>query len=239
MPLGSRHTFQLDHQKTQELLARYVEIQQTAGRADLMYPDVAAHLEVCENCRSLFEDLNMPPAGAGIGSPESRSIVMSQLASGLPDRDAVAQPPLNLVFREEVILRLEHALSALGGSAERDGKPDNRPAVPAAGYLLFYDTVSVGKQDLVVIFTLHPGGGPGRGRIEGIVSPEQPALRLKARLAHPDGILDAEVEANRLSFEGIPLEPAVSRVVVTLEGYTRWRPGRQPARKSSGTRSGV
>ena len=239
MPLSSRHAFQLDHQKTQELLARYVEIQQTAGRAELMYPDVAAHLVLCETCRSLFEDLNTPLAGPRDSSPSSRGVIMSQLAAGPLGREAAAQPPLDLIFREEIILRLERALSAPGASPWRNGELAGRPEAPAAGFLLFYDTLSVGKLDLVVIFTLHPGSEPGCCRIEGIVSPEQPALRLKARLAYPTGDLDAEVEANRLSFGSIPFEPVVSRVTVTLEGYSRWRPGRQPARKSSGISSGV
>jgi hypothetical protein len=239
MSPGALHGFQHDHQKTQELLARFVEIQQTAGGAELMYPDVAAHLSLCETCRSLFEDLTTPLASSDDSPPLSRSVVMSYLAGGPPAHELAAQPPLDLVFRQEIILRLEHALPAVEASAERNGEPGGDVETPATGYLLFYDTLSIGKLDLVMIFTLHGGSRAGFYRIEGVISPEQPSLRLKARLAYSTGALEADVEANRLLFGEVPLDPGVSSVTVTLEGLSRWRARRQPARNSSGTRSGV
>lgn len=239
MSPSSRHGFQQDHQKTQELLARYVEIQQTVGGAEMMYPDVASHLALCENCQSLFEDLTTPLTGSNDNLLLTRSMVMSYLANGPSAHEVAAQPPLDLVFRQEIILRLERALPAVEASSERNGEAAGDAEPPGAGHLLFYDTLSVGKLDLVVIFTLHGGSQAGCFRIEGVVSPEQPSLRLKAQMTHPSGVLEAEVEVNRMLFREVSLDPAVSSVMVILEGHSRWRPRRQPARKSSGTRSGV
>jgi hypothetical protein len=205
--------YQLDHEKTQELLSRYVEIQQAYGGAETRYPDVAAHLEVCPVCRALREDLVAPAAAPDNSQPSSHSVVMETIAGGPPARSPIAQTPLDILSREEVVLRVRHVLDAEGNSR------------PAAGYLLFYDTLTVGKLDLVMMFTLHHSEQPGLYCIRGIISPEQPAVRYKAVLWHSAGPVDAQVEGDRLSFDHLSLGPDTGQLAVTLAVHARWRAG--------------
>lgn len=220
MPSGSGQQalqHQLDHEKAQEVMGRYVEIEQTSGGAETMYPDVAAHLGTCSVCRALHDDLAVSPAAPDSDRPALNSVAIEALA-GSSQRSPITQTPLDMLSREEIILRVGHVLAAPGQSAVD-------LEIPAAGYLLFYDTLRVGKLDLVVMFTLHHGDRPGLYRIEGVISPEQPAVRYKAVLWHSARPLEARVEGSDLVFEDVPLGPETGQVVVTLAVHARWRAG--------------
>ena len=206
------------HERTQDLLSRYVEIQQTSGNAAAMYPDIAAHLEECRLCCELYADLSVAV------ETEARQSVADLRALGHPASRylaAVPQTPVDMLSREEIILRVGHVLPAME-------EPE-----PAAGYLLFYDALHVGKLNLVAIFTLHRSDQPGLYRIEGAVSPEQPAVRYKAILWHEAGALEASVEGSHLVFDRVSIGPETSRLVMTLAVHSRWRPTGQHHEVSS------
>ena len=193
------------------MLGRYVEIQQLSGDAETMYPDIAAHLEVCPVCNGLHADL-----AASADEPDrerfaSRLVALDQLVSDLPIT-AIPQTPVDMLSREEIVLRVSHVRSAAGNDD------------PAAGYLLFYDTLHVGKLNLVAIFTLHRSDHPGLYRVEGVISPEQPALRYKAVLWQETGPLEAHIEGTRLIFDDVSIGPETNRLIVTLAVHSRWRP---------------
>jgi hypothetical protein len=209
--------FQRDHEKAQELLGRFVEIELTSGSAASMYPDIAAHLTICESCRSLREDLEAP---SGTSGSASRSLAMETLAGSSQTHAPIPQTPLDLLSRKEIILRVRHILSAPGSDENAAGTE-----IPAAGYLLFYDTLRVGKADLVVMFTLYAGSVPGLYRIEGVVSPDQPEVRYKALMRH-SAYQEAQVDGSHLIFDDIPLGPESEHLIVTLGIHTRWQPAR-------------
>jgi len=200
------------HERTQDLLSRYVEVQQASGDAAGMYPDIAAHLQDCQLCRELYADLasTVEPVGGQL-------IVGSQTRADVTGRrlPSVPQTPVDMLSREEIILRVGHALTAM------------EQAEPAAGCLLFYDTLHVGKLNLVATFTLHRCDQAGLYRIEGMISPEQPAVRYKAVLWHMSGAREARIDGSHLMFDEISIDPETSRMIVTLAIHSRWRPAGQ------------
>jgi hypothetical protein len=210
--------YQRDHEKAQELLSRFVEIERTSGNAASMYPDIAAHLAVCSICYSLYEDLQSP-SGDPAGQPFSQSAAIEGLEGSAHAHGPIPQTPLDLLSRAEIILRVRHILAGLGDENAAGFE------IPAAGYLLFYDTLRVGKADLVVMFTLHSGSTPGLYRIEGVITPEQPDVRYKALLRHASW-QEAVVDGNHLLFDEVPLGTESDHMVVTLGVHTRWKPGR-------------
>jgi hypothetical protein len=50
------------HWLTQELLARYSELVRSHIDASEIYPSVAAHLQQCDICRAVLEDLLAAPS---------------------------------------------------------------------------------------------------------------------------------------------------------------------------------
>lgn len=192
-------------------MSRYVEIQQASGDAEAMYPDIAAHLAECPVCHGLHADLL-----AVVTEPQDilsgpDSTALSQLAAAPPPA-AIPQTPVDMLSREEITLRISHVLEAVGQDE------------PAAGFLLFYDTLHVSQLNLVAIFTLHRSDRPGLYRIEGVISPEQPAVRYKAVLWQDGSPHDAHIDGARLTFDSIALGPQTGHLTVTLAVHSRWRP---------------
>lgn len=200
------------HERTQDLLSRYVEIEQTSGNAAAMYPDIAIHLEECRLCRGLHADLSAAPDLAAVWPALNPQVRELHRGDYLP---AVPQTPVDMLSREEIILRVGQALAAMEESE------------PAAGHLLFYDALHVNKLNLMATFTLHHSDHPGLYRIEGVVSPEQPAVRYKAVLWHESGPREARVEGACLTFDQVSIDPETSRMVVTLAVHSRWHPSAQ------------
>ena len=205
--------FERDHQRTQNLLSRYMEIRQTSGDAEVMYPDIAAHLQVCRVCRGLYDDLSAVESEPQDDQVSLRSMVLNQLAYD-PPLPAIPQTPVDMLSREEIVLRVGHVIS----EAEDDD--------PAAGHLLFYDTLLVGKLNLVALFTLHRSDNPGLFRIEGVITPEQPAVRYKAVLWQGKSTLEAHAEGGHLTFDAVSIAPETAQLFVTLAVHTRWQSGR-------------
>lgn len=201
--------FLIDHEKTQELIGRYVEILHSEGNAEAMYPDVADHLSVCRDCRSMFDDLSASLSAQDDSETSLRQSILDRFAGIVPSRSPINETPLTLAFREDVLLRIAHALPEV--------------EFPPSGLLLFYDTLAVENLEVMALFTLHREEQPGYYHVEGIIYPEQAPFRFRASLEYPSGKTEARIEDNHLVFDPVPLDVDAGHLTVALEGYTRWQ----------------
>jgi hypothetical protein len=215
--------FRYEHHQTQELLGRYAEIEILRGGAALTYPEVAAHLERCELCRSQLADLKSFLNEHPHGAQSSRAAALRGLASGSQGRAAPSVPPLDLLFSVNFILPIDQVLASAIGHADPYDRSAASAAIDFKGVLLYYDMLRIGKIALVVLFTLFRDQASGRFRIEGIITPDQAPFHYKAQLKLAHQSHAAEVRANRLEFHHLALSPDVKEATVLLEGFARWR----------------
>ncbi|MBN1431022.1 MAG: hypothetical protein JXB07_21815 [Anaerolineae bacterium] len=187
------------HWLTQELLARYSDLERAGVDASQIYPNVAEHLKQCEICRAVLEELVS-------ACPECQP----------PNREGEHQEAQSAA-RVQLVIPLTGMLDSQ--QADMSFWASQRStAFRSGGRLLYYDTVPLSTQQLVVKFTLYLAEKPGHYLFEGELYGSNLPTTLGACLYISSGVCyyANNIRQDKLTFEDIPLDESVESVEIIL-----------------------
>ena len=208
-----------EHWLFRDLLARYAELKQSNRDADAMYPQVAAHLEVCARCRELLADILRPDPGL----PETSHKLTTSDLSFLRQYETL--PSLQITpgsicasFRAHISIPLDMSRGILPTRArgpELAGQGFG-PIQPG-GRLLLWDVMKLEDTDVRVMVTLKGSDSPGQYRIAGqLVSAKSlPAIGVRLYVGYETYY--GKVQSGRFSFDPVSLNDGVTNLRLILE----------------------
>lgn len=201
------------HWLTQELLARYSELLRAHIDASQIYPNVAAHLEQCEICRVVLEDLMAIGPEGESSDREDSSLQQAALSEHENSRQDIQASP----SQTRLVVSLAEALDFQQAGISFWNARRPTPA-RSGGRLLFYDAIPLGPQQIVAKFTLYLTETPGRYLLAGELSGSDLSPMLSAYL-YVDGEIcyNTDVREGKLDFEDIPLDESVERIEIVLQ----------------------
>ena len=186
------------HWLTQELLARYSELVRAGVDASQIYPNVAEHLKQCEICQVVLEDLV--------------AIHPEEEAPGQEDnpQDLQTTARIRLVVPLAGMLDTQQADTSFWAS-------QRATSVRAGGKLVFYDTVPLSTQQIVVKFMLYLGEKPGRYLFVGeLYGSDLPTTIGACLYVNSSTCYYANVNQDKLNFENIPIDESAESVEIIL-----------------------
>ena len=197
-----------EHWLFRDLLARYAELKQSNRDADAMYPQVAAHLEVCARCRELLADILRPDPGL----PETSHKLTTSDLSFLRQYETLPS------FRAHISIPLDMSRGILPTRArgpELAGQGFG-PIQPG-GRLLLWDVMKLEDTDVRVMVTLKGSDSPGQYRIAGqLVSAKSlPAIGVRLYVGYETYY--GKVQSGRFSFDPVSLNDGVTNLRLILE----------------------
>lgn len=203
------------HWQIRNLLARYAEKELATGDAASMYPEIAQHLDHCQSCREVVEDLlafsqdqHYEP-----GSLKAADLPFVKNPTDFLPSVRPASTPDD--FGLQLIVPFQ-ALDSQGSTAPTRFK-DSLDFIQPGGRMLWVGTFDIEGKKIQVLLTLHNGAKENQYRVVAEVTGAIPPAGITGQLYVGDQVYFSGLTQGSLAFDDVDFNQDIERFSLTLE----------------------